>query len=293
MTDRLDWAPIIARAADIVESYDIPVTLRQLFYRLVMEGLIPNAEQPYKTLSSRTAALRRIGEFPPLFDRGRRILESETFADPADGLDKLLGWYRLDRTIGQDTLVFLGVEKNALAGLLEAWFDDYGLPVLALGGYSSEGIDRVVKQRVRADGRPAVLIYAGDFDASGMDIGRSFIETTDCWKATHRVALDEALITRLGLPVLQGKATDSRAPKFIERHPAIHARHDFGFEIVRGKPRRIPVQVELDAVEPNTLRSLYLEAIGQYWDGSAYEAVLRAEDRDRERLAYMRRIVSD
>jgi hypothetical protein len=32
---RLDWQPILERAAEIVDSYETPVTLRQLFYRLV------------------------------------------------------------------------------------------------------------------------------------------------------------------------------------------------------------------------------------------------------------------
>lgn len=279
-TSRLRWPAIIARAAEIVESYDIPVTLRQLFYRLVMEQLIPNAEGPYKRLSELTADLRRKGEFPPLFDRGRRILEPPTFAGVADGITALLQQYRLDRTIGQTAQVFIGVEKNALAGLLEAWFENYGLPVLPLGGFSSEDIDRRVKDRVHTDGRPAVLIIAGDFDASGMDITRNFIQQTDCWKAVHRIALDESLIDRLGLPVLEGKATDSRAARFIAEHPDIHERHDFGHTAIRGKRVRIPVQVELDAVEPNMLRSLYLDAVAQYWDVSAFERVVASEQDD-------------
>jgi hypothetical protein len=55
---RLSWAPIIARAAAIVASYDIPVTLRQLFYRLVVEMLDPERGRPNKTLPARTAELR-------------------------------------------------------------------------------------------------------------------------------------------------------------------------------------------------------------------------------------------
>jgi hypothetical protein len=40
---RLNWGPpIIAEARVIVESYDTPVTLRQLFYRLVARQLIPH-----------------------------------------------------------------------------------------------------------------------------------------------------------------------------------------------------------------------------------------------------------
>jgi len=274
---RTDWAPIIARAAQIVRSYDIPVTLRQLFYRLVMEQLIANAEGPYKALSAKTAKLRRLDQFPPLFDRGRGVLQAECWRDPADALSALAGFYRVDRTAGQDVSVWLGVEKNALAGLLQDWFDGYGVPVLPLGGYSSECIDREVKDRVRDDGRPAVLIYAGDFDASGMDIGRSFIDTTACWAHTERIALSEEQIETLGLPVLQGKPTDARARRFVERYPEIHERHNFGQD---GKGRRIPVQVELDALDPAVLHDRFRMALANYWDEDVFARVLTQEDAD-------------
>ncbi|WP_251091435.1 hypothetical protein [Streptomyces sp. Caat 7-52] len=61
-----------------------------------------------------------------------------------------------------------------------------------------------MKARGRAERRPAALVLAGDFDASGMDISRSFVEMTSCWKKVHRIGLDEELITRYGLPVLRG-----------------------------------------------------------------------------------------
>jgi hypothetical protein len=73
-----------------------------------------------------------------------------------------------------------------------------------------------------------VLVPVGRFDASGMDISHSFVEMTSCWKKFHRIGLDEGLSTRSGLPVLRGKATDSRAADFIAAHPEIHARHGFG-----------------------------------------------------------------
>src|SRR5207249_5207910 len=37
--------------------------------------------------------------------------------------------------------------------------------------------------------RPAVLLYAGDFDSSGEDIFRDFVARTDCWTHTRRIAL--------------------------------------------------------------------------------------------------------
>ena len=68
---RLDWTAITIKAAAIVESYDTPVTLRQLFYRLVAAELLPNTTTAYKTLSSRTAELSREGCFPDFSDRTR------------------------------------------------------------------------------------------------------------------------------------------------------------------------------------------------------------------------------
>ncbi|MBY8846207.1 hypothetical protein [Streptomyces sp. SP2-10] len=61
-----------------------------------------------------------------------------------------------------------------------------------------------MKARGKAERRPAALVRSGDFDASGMDISRSFVEMTSCWKKAHRIGLDEELITRYGLPVLRG-----------------------------------------------------------------------------------------
>ena len=56
---RINWPDVVAHAADIVYSYSTSVTLRQLFYRLVSEQLIPNTTAAYKGLSSKTAEARR------------------------------------------------------------------------------------------------------------------------------------------------------------------------------------------------------------------------------------------
>ena len=79
---RLDWPLILVDAARIVESYDTPVTLRQLFYRLVAKEVIQNTSSAYKTLSSRTAAARRDGCFPALADNTRKISRYRSFAGP-------------------------------------------------------------------------------------------------------------------------------------------------------------------------------------------------------------------
>ena len=266
MTGRLDWPAVVDRAREIVLSYDTSVTLRQLFYRLVSEQLIPNTQTAYKRLSDLTAKQRRDGTFPELIDRGRSIHRYAAFDGVHDGLETLIGWYRRDRTEGQDVSLYLGVEKAGLVVQLQAWFGDpLGLPVLALGGYSSQSYVTQVQRDVGRDGRQAILLYAGDFDPSGEDIDRDFIARSACWDKVIRVALGAAQVREYGLPPNPGKATDSRAAGFIERHGEL-------------------VQVELDALPPETLRSLFDSAVGQFWDTAAYEAALAREADDVVRL---------
>ena len=255
----IKWEPIITQAAAIVASYDTSVTLRQLFYRLVAAELLPNTQTAYKSLSAKTAEARRAGTFPRLIDRTRTIHRDIFFDGVKDAKDWLADIYRRDRTENQDMSIYVGVEKNGIVAQLESWFGHLGIPVLALGGYSSQSyIDGVVAD-VDAQDRPAVLIYAGDFDPSGEDIDRDFLERTSCFDEVHRVALNATQVEQYNLPPQPGKATDPRAAGFVARHGRL-------------------VQVELDALPPDILRGLYAEAIDKYWDMSAFEAVLRQEE---------------
>lgn len=265
MSARINWPEVIRRAAEIVFSYDTSVTLRQLFYRLVSNQDLPNTTGAYKGLSSRSAEERRRGRFPDLIDRGRSIHRYESWRDPAHALRDALDYYRLDRTTGQDVSLYLGVEKAGMVVQLQSWFGDLGVPILALGGYSSQSYVDTIRADTERAARPAILLYAGDFDPSGEDIDRDFTERSGCWDKVIRVALSADLVREHRLPINPGKTTDSRAAGFIERHGEL-------------------MQVELDALPPETLRALYQDAIAGYWDTSAYESVLVQEEHDRQRL---------
>jgi hypothetical protein len=266
-TSRLAWPSILDRAAQIVESYDTGVTLRQLFYRLVSEQMIPNKQTAYDTLSSRTAKARRQGWFPSLVDRGRGIYRPVTFDGPQDAKDWLRDAYRLDRTEGQGTNLYIGVEKDALAALLEDWFDSLGVPILVLKGYASQTyVDEVMRDVFRTRGdRPSILLYAGDLDPSGEDIPRDFNDRTRCFDRVVKVALTWDQVEAHGLPPSMGKATDTRAAAFKAKHGRL-------------------VQVELDALPPDALRTLYRDALDAYWSEDAYQRVLDREGRDRAAL---------
>jgi hypothetical protein len=262
---RLDWNDITEQAALIVGSYDTSVTLRQLFYRLVAIGTLPNTIGAYKGLSDRTTRAREAGWFPPLIDRGRAIHRYRTFTSPEQATRWLAEVYRVDRTTDQPWSLYVGVEKAGMVVQLQAWFGELGIPILALGGYASHTYKADVAADVDVSGRPAVLLYAGDHDPSGEDIDRDFVDKSGCWSEVVRVALSAEQVDAYGLPPAPGKETDSRAAGFVAKHGELR-------------------QVELDALDPDDLRALYQEALDRFWDVSAYQEALEQEEADTARL---------
>jgi hypothetical protein len=258
---------VLDRAREIVSEYDDAMTLRQLFYRLVSEELLPNNTSSYNTLSGHTAEARRAGTFPTLVDRTRKIDRPRTFADPDEAKRWLREIYCRDRTEGQAESVYLGVEKDALAGLLSSWFEEYGLPVVALRGYASQTLADDVAADIGRQNRPAVLLYAGDHDASGDDIVRDFTARVARFEDVVRVALTAEQVEEYDLPPLPGKTTDSRMRGFAARHGRI-------------------IQVEVDALPPDALRDLFASALGPYLDLSKFRSCLAREERDRAELGH-------
>lgn len=254
------WESVLEHAAEIVRSYDTPVTLRQLFYRLVADGTLVNKFTSYQQLAAKSAAARRSDGFPDLADNTRSIDRSVSFEGPEEARDWLRETYRRDRTEGQPQGVYLVVEKSTLVAQMRSWFGDRGLPVVALRGYSSQAL--VDEVRREADG-DAVFLYVGDHDPTGEDIERDFAARVGA--DLVRVAVLPEHIERYSLPPAPGKSTDPRAAGFTVRHGEL-------------------VQVEVEALDPDDLRQLVTDAIEPYWDEDAYRAVLAVEAEERETL---------
>ena len=271
----LDWEPILERAAEIVNSMETGVTLRQLFYILVSERnplfRIPNVHSKYTYLSKKTSAGRRAGTFPDLLDRVSRIERFMYFTGPAPAKRYLRNMYRRDRTEGQPYTIYLGVEKAGISEQLDAWFTDpLGIPHVALGGYPSQSLCDLVRRDVEYADRPSVLIYAGDHDPSGVDMLRDFQNRTQ-FDEVIRVALNPEQVQEFELvesvePEVFAKLEDDpRAQSFIRKFGSL-------------------VQFEVDAIPPDDLHNLYQDALENYWDADAFEEVLEQEQADMEVL---------
>lgn len=324
MARNRSWTPIMNRARTITMGYPYLITTRQLHYRLVAGAAdlgYVNDQTCYKSLSEKRADLNRKGEFPDLLDQTRDIYQPNAWTSPGDGLKTFVDWYRRDRTEGQDYFIVLGGEKGTLLAQLNAWFDndhdanemDLGLPFILTRGFSSQTYVNDVLSMVLRDGRKPILIYAGDFDASGQDILRDWKKRCPVWREDNviQIAVTADQIrpktasnpNGLGLPVNPGKASDARTPAFLERHRALideqmalYPHYKWMSDPKTDKRgRHTPtkengIQVEVEAIEPNILRRLYREALlgikgkGGFWKKGAYDAVMEQEAADKTRL---------
>jgi hypothetical protein len=256
---------ILDKAAEMVRESETGVTLRQLFYMLVSEGIIENTRGNYTALSSTSAIARRDGIFPELIDQTRDIYQLNGFDGVGDALSALTAQYTRDRTEGQDVAVYIGVEKHAMRPQLAAWFRGFGVPIINFGGFASQTYVDDIKRHVEAEGRPSVLLYAGDLDPSGVEIYEDFMRRSACFDENIKIAVHPEQTTQYGLVRSYYEKEDTRNESFKEKYGALY-------------------QVEVEAIAPATLRGLYEKELFKFFDLSRYEAAVELEGRERDEL---------
>ncbi|WP_262375214.1 hypothetical protein [Streptomyces sp. sk2.1] len=109
----------------------------------------------------------------------------------------------------------------------------------------------------------------GDFDCSGEDIERDWLERTGCWSSVPRVLLTYDQVRAYGPPATEGKSGDPRWPAFARR---------YGFDPTR------PVQWEVEALEPAELQRLVLAAVDPYIDRDILARQATREEQQRRAL---------
>lgn len=123
----------------ILEEYR-PMTVRQLFYRLVTRGAIEKTEAEYKTTVSRLLTeMRRAGVIPYdwLVDFTRYMRRPRTHASLGDALENTRATYRRSIWHDQDACVEIWAEKIGLAGVLYEVTAAWDVPLMLCGGYPS------------------------------------------------------------------------------------------------------------------------------------------------------------
>ncbi len=244
-----------------------PLTLRQIYYRLVAAGEIENNQGAYKALSKILTELRLDGFVPwkSMEDRTRRTSDKRGFTDSQEFIKQetegFLTGYARCRVQGQDKHVEVMIEKDALSKIFEDVVWPYCMRVTTCRGYDSTTKVQQYAVRARkaiAQGQTPVVLYFGDFDPSGWDMFHSMQKRLSVqfhvpgiiWK---RVALTPELIEEYQLPKNPDalKHKDPRAKKFMALYGDL--------------------SVELDALHPEQLEKLIQSALSDEIDWDLFE----------------------
>jgi hypothetical protein len=247
---------------------DSPVTVRQLFYRLVSAGSIDKTELQYRAVMRAVGEMRRDGRIPfeGIADNTRRPMKYASYPNLEAALRVTRESYFRARWNNQRAYVEVWLEKDALSGVVFPITGELDVPLMVTRGYPSISFLHGAAETITRQGKPTYLYYFGDHDPSGVDITRSvadgireFAPGADV--VVERVAVTLDQIKLWNLPSRPTKKTDARARDWVGG------------------------SVELDAIPARQLRELVRASIERHIDRSAWRATERAEQVDRKRLA--------
>jgi hypothetical protein len=261
---------LMVQIYQVVES-DPPMSVRQVFYRLVSIGAIDKTEHAYKNVVVRLLGkMRREGLLPFgwIADNTRWIRKPTTYSSLEAALHATAATYRRSVWYDAEVHVEVWVEKEALAGVIYGVTGEWDVPLVPLRGYSSISLLHSVAEEIQALGKPAYIYYFGDRDPSGVDIDRVAEKDVRQFASAveihfERMAVLPSQIVSLNLPSRPTKKTDSRNRGFAGE------------------------SVELDSIPPGQLRALVRMCIERHVDPRQLEQIQRVEESERGLLRHI------
>ncbi len=293
---------IVNEVDGFFEGKGLAVNKRQIYYRIrdrlpqivaesravaesqrVLKWYAPGSELYDKVCKVSSDALDcGLIDWNAIIDEGRNP-DMPTFWDSgADIVRAAADSFRLDRWKDQATYVEVWTEKLAHVGLVKQATDtpvQLYVPIQMCRGYgSTPALHDAAERFLEHAHQDQVIIYAGDHDASGMDIDRDIADRLAFYGAkgveVRRVALTlaQARQHKLSPELLKKKLkteklvyADTRGQKYVDT---------FKTEEIW----------ELDALDPAELQRLIRSAVDGYIDRHAWTETEKAEAEVRERL---------
>jgi hypothetical protein len=261
---------------DLVEKQK-PMTVRQVFYRAVVHNYVEKTEKGYGFIQKNLNDMRWNGTLPFewIIDTSRQVRGSqgwnETVQEFMDGkMESLPYGYSIDLLADHDFSIQVWLEKEALAGVVYPNCMKWDVPLYCARGYASLSFLYEAAQDLERKDRPAHIFYFGDYDPSGQDAietVRANLPALAPKTAKHGIQLQIVAVTpddieELNLPTRPTKGSDTRAGTF-------------------GRDRE---SVELDAIEPDTLREMVNDVMESCFPPGALEANKAQQEADREQI---------
>jgi hypothetical protein len=276
------YGEIVKAVNEVLAQYYMPLTLRQIYYRLVAKLLIPNTVTAYKTLSKLLVKARERGDVDDtrIEDRSRQVLGVgdwgyENFDAFLDDRIKHLkdSWQYWTRPLwkNQPKNVLIALEKDALSRLFVDVADNFNVQVFPTRGYGSYTYVKEMAQKMNSD-KPTIVLYFGDYDPSGRDIQRDLETRLKAYGGQNftvtRIALTKEQIAQYNLPP---RPEDAATLEKLRRDP-------------RTKTYGMEYAAELDALEPTTLQEIIRQAIQSQIDPQKWNETLTQIKEEQQKL---------
>lgn len=254
---------------------DHPMTVRQVFYQLVVRRAIEKTEAQYQgTVIRLLTDMRMDGTVPFAWitDESRRRRVTRTFNGVEDALEHTARFYRRSALQQAGGYLEIWCEKDALAGVMWDPASAYDVPLMVSRGMPSitflHGTALEIARAARAGKRTHIYQF-GDHDPSGVLIPQTIQARLNemCARlrcpgpVIERVALTEEQIEEYDLPTRPTKREGNRHAESFEGD-----------------------SVELDALPPRVLREMVTEVIEQHISPEETENLRVVEDSERELL---------
>jgi hypothetical protein len=164
---------MIDRAVEILAAEN-PMTIRQLFYRLVSDETIQNMQLDYQRVSRLMAKARREDRCPYeyIVDRSRPIYEPNVWRDAAGYARSVKRGYRKDYWAMQPNYVEIWSEKDSVVGSIQDLTDELGVIVRVGRGFQSvTRVNDIAEHLNNIDKDRKTVLYLGDWVPRSLSIG--------------------------------------------------------------------------------------------------------------------------
>jgi hypothetical protein len=279
-----DWSPqaparaLLDQVEEILDEYaeHLPLSVRQIFYRLVGRFDYEKTENAYERLADKLVRARRarLIDFDAIRDDGVVTIPNRWYGGIEDFHDesaRRARSYRRDRQAGQPVRIELWCEAAGMLGQLERVAQHYSVTVYSAGGFGSLTANYEIAERALDRLVPTVLLHVGDFDPSGESIftamsqdAAAFVEADRIIKTLAiepvRVALTADQVAAFNLPTAPAKVTDGRSANW------------------QGGT------CQLEALAPDQLAEIVRAEIENRIDFEIFESVVEQEYQDRAEL---------
>jgi hypothetical protein len=283
----VDWNPkpqtiaLIDQVQAVLDEYRsfLPMTARQIFYRLVGQYDYDKTELAYARLCEALVKARRarVIPFSAIRDDGTWAREGGGWDDPAEWwqgeLAAAKGYHR-DRMAGQPVRIEVWCEAAGMAPQLARVTSPYSVSMYSTGGFSSVTVTHEIAARVADQELPTVFMHLGDYDPSGESIFEAMSEDVLAFVAGKlgswadaenqfrpvRVALTREQVIEYDLPTAPPKRSDTRSANWTGQ------------------------TCQAEAMDPQTLADTLREAIEEQLDLQVRDRVLEEEQRERDEL---------